>query len=176
VNLASERLPLLPWPAILVVALHNLEEALTAPSWLPLHRSGVAAATRIQPPAPAPHVLYAGLIVVTLLPAFWLLLSSRAPRKSLRAYSCLVLIGVFFANAFVPHIVGALYLRSYVPGLGTAVGLVIPFFLAFVSRGLASGHFSRLGVFAAMAAAVVIYALLGVVALNFFASSLPSGA
>jgi hypothetical protein len=176
VNLASERLPFLPWSGILVVALHNLEEALTTPKWLPLHRNGIAAATGIQPPAPAPHVLYASLIVVTLLPALWLLLASRARRKSLCAYSCLVLLGIFFANAFVPHILGALSLRSYVPGLVTAVGLVIPFFLAFVSRGLASGYFSGLGALAATAAAVIVYALLGVGALHLFALGAPSGA
>ena len=158
----SERLPLMPWPAILVIALHNLEEALTAPRWLFHHRTEIEAAYHVRLPAPATHVMYAVLITVTLLPSLWLLVASRAHRRSPRAYACLVLLGVFFANAFVPHIAGALALRSYIPGVATATVLVIPFFLTFVSRGLHAGYFSKRGALTALAVAIGIYILVGV--------------
>jgi hypothetical protein len=95
--------------------------------------------------------------MATLLPALWIAIASRSAPRSAGAYSILVLYGVFLANAFVPHLVGTALLASYVPGVVTAVALVIPFTAWLIHRALVENYSSSPGVVVALLVAVVLY-------------------
>jgi hypothetical protein len=100
-----------------VIALHNAEEALTWPGWLPprprLHEEFGARPLAADADAPGP-----GLITATLLPALWVVLASRSVQGSAARYSIVVLYGVFVANALMPHLPGAALLASQLLALG----------------------------------------------------------
>jgi hypothetical protein len=142
---------------VVVVALHNAEEALTIPTWLPPRLSELEAQFGIRPPAADPERLYSGLLLATLVPAVWVALATRSAPRSAGAYSILALYGVFLANAFVPHLLGALWLGSYVPGALTAGGLVVPFSLWLGYRAVVDGYASRWGLIVAVAVACALY-------------------
>ena len=162
----------LPWLGVAVVALHNLEEALTGRTWLLHHGGALKARIGVEPPSIPSLILYTALLVVTIGPAAWVLLAYRSRPKSIGAYSLVVLFGMFFTNAFVPHLAGAIALRGYVPGVLTAVVLVIPYFYWFAVDGLRSQRFTWLGLLLALAVAVVIYVVAGFALLTTDCASL----
>jgi hypothetical protein len=154
---------------IAVVGLHNAEEALTIPTWLPARLAQLQAEFRIQPLAADTGRLYLGLVLATVVPAVWIAIASRSAPRTIGAYSILVLHGVFLANAFVPHLLGTLLLGGYVPGAITAGALVVPFVVSLAWRAVADGYGSPRGVVLALLAGCVLYvpalrALLGVTA------------
>ena len=149
--------PGIAWCGVVVIALHNAEEALTIPRWLPARLAELEARFRIQPAAADTDRLYLGLVMATLLPALWIAIASRSAPRSAGAYSILVLYGVFLANAFVPHLLGTLLLASYVPGVATAVALVIPFTIWLTRRALVEKYASGRGVVLALLVAVALY-------------------
>jgi uncharacterized protein with HXXEE motif len=149
--------PRLAWSGLAVVALHNAEEALTLPSWIALHRAQLETEFHLRPLAAEPARLYVGLVLVTVIPAVWVALASRAAPRSLGAYSILVLYGIFLANAFVPHLLGSVLLGGYVPGAVTAGLLVVPFTAWLARRSVIDGYASRRGLIAALLLAAVLY-------------------
>lgn len=149
--------PRLAWWGLAVVALHNLEEALTLPAWFARHRAQLEAEFQIRPLAAEPARLFVGLVLVTVIPAIWVALASRAAPRSAGAYSILVLYGVFLANAVVPHLSGAVLLRGYVPGVLTAGLLVVPFTAWLVRRSWTDGYATKRGAALALTAAVLLY-------------------
>jgi hypothetical protein len=165
-KMASRPLSVLPWIGLGVIGLHNLEEALTALSWLHVHAPAVRSIAGAELPPMVPGYFFAALAGITAASVAWVLLTYKARPKSLAAYSLVVLFGMFFANAFVPHVAGAIAFRGYVPGVLTAVTVVIPFFILFVAKGLRADHFTRPGVIAAIAVAVLGYCLAGLSALH----------
>lgn len=149
--------PALAWRGIAVVALHNAEEALTIPTWLPPRLAQLEAQFGIQPLAADPGRLYLGLALATLIPALWVAMACRSAPRSAGAYSILVLYGIFFANALVPHLLGALLLASYVPGVVTAGALVVPFGVWLACRAVVEGYASTSGLVVALVVAVALY-------------------
>jgi uncharacterized protein with HXXEE motif len=141
-----------------VVALHNAEEALTIPTWLPPRLAQLQSEFRIQPLAASSGRLYVGLVLATVVPAIWVAAARRSAPRTAGAYSVLVLYGVFLANAFVPHLAGALLLAGYVPGAITAGLLVVPFVLGLARRAVADGYATPRGAAFALVAAAAIYA------------------
>ncbi|HYN07380.1 MAG TPA: hypothetical protein VES67_08325 [Vicinamibacterales bacterium] len=63
---------------IVVIALHNLEEALTMPHWLAPRLAALEARFGIRPLAEDSDRFYAGLVVATLVPALWIAVAARA--------------------------------------------------------------------------------------------------
>jgi hypothetical protein len=143
---------------IAVIALHNAEEAATIPTWLPPRLAMLEERFGIRPMAVDVDRLYAGLVMVTLLPAIWIALASRSDPRSAGAFSIIVVYGVFLANAFVPHLLGAFLLGGYVPGALTAGLLVVPFTAWLAYRALADRYVSRGELFTALLVAFVLYA------------------
>jgi hypothetical protein len=141
-----------------VVALHNAEEALTIPTWLPPRLAQLQSQFRIQPLAADTGRLYVGLLLATLIPAIWVAAARRSGPRTPGAYSVLVLYGVFLANAFVPHLAGALLLSGYVPGAITAGLLVVPFVLTLARRAVSEGYATPRGAALALIVAAAIYA------------------
>ena len=148
------------WIGFAVIALHNLEEAITAPRWIAAHAGELAARfglTRI--PAANATVFHSSLTVLTIVILVWIAFASRAPKRSFDVYSLAFLFVVFFANALVPHLAGAVLLRMYVPGVATAVLLVIPFTVVWTLRAFREGWVSARGFVMAAVLAIVFYAL-----------------
>jgi hypothetical protein len=141
-----------------VIAAHNAEEALTIPAWLPSRLHDLEARFGIRPPLSDPASFYASVIAATIVPAMWVLLASRSAARSVGAYSILVLYGVFAANALVPHLVGAMMLGGYVPGLITAVALVIPCTIWLCRRAVIDHYASPRGMMVALVIAAIVYA------------------
>jgi hypothetical protein len=142
---------------VAVVALHNAEEALTIPNWLPPRLTELEALFGIRPLAADTGRLYLGLTLATLLPALWIAIASRSAQRSAAAYSIVALYGIFLANAFVPHLLGAVLLASYVPGVVTAALLVVPFTVWLIHRALVEKYASTRGAVVALLIAVALY-------------------
>ena len=149
--------PRLACSGLAVVALHNVEEALTIPTWFPPRMAQLEVQFRFQPLAADPRRLYWGLGAATLLPALWVALAFRSAPRSAGAYSIIVLYGVFLANALVPHLLGVLLLASYVPGAVTAGALVVPFTIWLTYRAVVDGYASARGLAVALLVAVALY-------------------
>jgi predicted small integral membrane protein len=142
---------------LLVIALHNAEEAVAIPRWLPPRLAQIEARFGIRPLAAAPGRLYVGLVLVTVVPMAWVALASRAAPRSAGAYSILVLYGIFLANAFVPHLLGVVLLKGYVPGAITAGLLVVPFAVWLGWRAIADRYASTGGLAAALLTGTAVY-------------------
>jgi len=149
--------PRVAWCGVAVVALHNAEEALTIPTWLPPRLACLEAEFGIQPLAADSGRLYSGLAVATLVPLIWVAIASRGAPRSIGAYSILVLYGVFLANALAPHLVGAVLIASYVPGALTAGVLVVPFTVWLAYRAVVDGYASKPGLVAALLVGAALY-------------------
>ena len=149
--------PRLAWWGLAVLALHNAEEGLTIPAWLPSRLAELEGRFGIRPLAIETGRLYVGLVIVTVVPAIWVALTHRSRPRSAGAYSILVLYGLFLANAFVPHLLGALLLGGYVPGVLTAGLLVVPFTGWLAYRAVTDGYASPRGAALALLLAAVLY-------------------
>ncbi len=149
--------PRAAWCGVAVVALHNAEEALTIPNWLPPRLARLEAEFRIQPSAADSGRLYLGLVAATLIPAIWVAMASRGSPGSIGAYSILVLYGFSLANALVPHLLGTVLLASYVPGAVTAGVLVVPFTVWLAYRAVVDGYASKRGLVVALLVATALY-------------------
>ena len=166
--------PRAAWCGVAVVALHNAEEALTIPTWLPPRLAKLEVEFRIQPWAADSGRLYWGLVAATLIPAIWVAIASRGAPRSIGAYSIIVLYGVFFANAFVPHLLGTVLLASYVPGAVTAGLLVVPYTVWLARRAVVDGYVTKPGLAVALLVAASLYfpALQAVLGVSVLAESL----
>ena len=145
------------WLGVAVLALHNLEEAATAPAWLQRRGPYLLERLGVVPFAGEPARLYAGLAVVTLIAAAWVGLASRASPRSLAVHSVVGLFSMLFVNAFVPHLVGSVWFREYTPGVVSAIGLVIPYGVWFFRRALVDGWVSRNSLAVTCAVGAVLY-------------------
>lgn len=145
------------WCGVAVVALHNAEEALTIPEWLPPRLSALAADFGIRPSAADIERFYVGLLMATIVPLTWVALAARSAPRSVGAHSILVLYGVFGANAFVPHLLGVLVLGEYVPGAITAGVLVVPYVMWLSRRAVLDGYVSPRGLLVALGTSILVY-------------------
>ena len=142
---------------VVVIALHNLEEALTMPHWLAPRLATLEMRFGIRPLSEDTTRFYAGLVVATLIPALWIAMTVRAAPRTAASYSIVLLYGVFFANALAPHLVGAVLLGGYVPGIVTAAALVIPFSIWLAARAVRDGYASISGLALAVFCAFALY-------------------
>jgi predicted small integral membrane protein len=145
------------WLGVAVVALHNLEEAATAPIWLQRRGPDVLERFGVVPFASEPARLYAGLAVVTLIAAAWVGLASRGSPRSIAVHSLVGLFSMWCVNAFVPHLLGSVWFREYTPGVVSAVGLVIPYGVWYFRRALVDGWVSRNSLAVTCAVGAVLY-------------------
>lgn len=144
---------------IVVVALHNLEEALTMPVWIERELPALLARTGWPVTPPSRLDLYAGLVMVTIVPAVILAAASReaAGRWALRAG--LLIAGIFFWNAFVPHLTSAIALRDYTPGVVTAALLTLPWAVGVFRTAIQVGRATTAEAAAVLAVAAAVYPL-----------------
>jgi hypothetical protein len=154
---------LLPWIGAGVLGAHNLEEALTAPAWLVAHSADLQMRFGILMPQLSKAGLLLALALVTIASIAWIAAARHSSPQSLGAYSLIVLFGMYFANAVFPHIVGALILSQYVPGVLTASFAVVPFTFLFLICEIRSNRYAVGGAFTALAVAIILYICIGIV-------------
>jgi Protein of unknown function with HXXEE motif len=112
------KLPTLSALFVGAVLLHNLEEAIWLPGWA---QSGGG---WHQPVTPA--VFGFSAVVLSLLLVLLAWRSWRSGPQSISAYLYAGYVFAMIANAAVPHLVGTIWLGSYMPGTATAVLLNAP--------------------------------------------------
>ena len=151
----------LQWLVFLFLAAHNLEEGLTAPSYLPR----VKAILNGRVPAgliadiPTPGQLYAALAGATIIPFFIVLFATSGRPSPFKDYTVAVVQALVLVNVFVPHVPAAILLGGYAPGVVTAVLLNLPFSLYFFSRSLREGHVTRKGLVVMLVSALPLLLL-----------------
>lgn len=108
------------WLFVAATALHNLEEAIWLPSWRGFRRLAWGGA----------HVdsFVFGFAAACLTALFFLFgaLAVSAGPDSLWAYIIYGCALGMALNAFAPHLAVSIWTRSYAPGTGTAILLVLP--------------------------------------------------
>lgn len=143
------------WLAPLLLALHNLEEALTwkrfatelAPQ-LGANRDAMAALG---------SVIYLALLAVTLLPFVVAWAAWKSEKQRWGAYAIVMLQAMVLANAVAPHITSFFVYRTYMPGLLTAALVNLPFSVYFLRAAFAEGWVPRKGGAIAVGVAAVLY-------------------
>lgn len=122
----------LAWLFTAGVVLHNAEEALFLPAWSSRRRG------RWRPSVERGAFRFA-VVVLTLLLVAIAAAASVAGADSPWAYLLAGYVFAMVANVFVPHVLGSVLLRSYVPGTATALAFNLPLGLLFLQRALAEG-------------------------------------
>jgi hypothetical protein len=155
----------LPFPrllrlGILVIALHNAEEALAMPSWLEGRLPEVARRLGLgDVRAPPRDRLYLGLAVVTLVPALNLFGAARSRPGRPPIYAALAVIGLFLWNALVPHLALTAVLREYTPGVLTAALLTLPYGVLAYRRAVSQEFATRGKALGVLAGTAILYPL-----------------
>jgi hypothetical protein len=150
-------LPGRSWVGVGVIAAHNAEEALTAPTWLEPRLPELLQRFGMVPLAVDAERLYVGLTLVTLVAAGWVAVASRAAPRSVAVHSLIALYAIFFVNALFPHVAGSVLLGGYTPGVLSAVALVVPYCLWYFRRALSERWVGGGGFVAAFAVGGVLY-------------------
>ena len=131
----SPTLKRLIWYIPIILAFHNLEEALTMPQWLlsnlPQLQEKITLFNDLQF---STKQLYLSLAAVTVLPFLLTVLCQKGELSKRKVEVMLVLQSIIFWNALMPHISGAIFLGMYNPGTVTAVACNIPFTFYLFSR------------------------------------------
>lgn len=159
--------------AVGLFAAHNAEEALTVSRYLRL------VAPLAPPPldrltsALTPAAVVTGTGLVTLIALGVAAWAVGRPRSPVACWVMLLLQSVVLLNA-VPHVVAAIGVRGYVPGLVTAVVVNVPFSWYVLSRAWRETWVGRRAFAALAPAACVVHGpllallLAGVTALTRF--------
>lgn len=125
---------------IVVVALHDAEEAVTMPSWLATRVPGLASRLGLpQEVIPTMDHLYVALAIVTVIPALVFLAGGVRPTNFLALYGCVAVNAILLLNA-LSHMLLAALLWSYTPGVVTAAAVNLPYTATFFRRSLAEGY------------------------------------
>ena len=103
---------------LLAVTLHNLEEAVWLPDWS--QKAG-----RWHRPVEKIPFRFA-VLVLTLLAYGFAYLGLMGGKQSVGIYLLGGYAFVTLVNVFFPHLLAAIWLKQYVPGLGTALALNLP--------------------------------------------------
>lgn len=121
------------WLVPILLTLHNLEEAISMPAFIGRRNASVPGAMReIIPPVTYRQFLIA-LVIITIIPYLVALLWLS---RDWAAYLLLCFQVVMLINVFA-HLLMALFLRGYAPGLVTALLINLPFSLYLLGRALA---------------------------------------
>lgn len=110
------------WAVPAAVLIHNVEEALTMARYAPSVLALVPEAVR--PLLPSLDYMYVALVVVTAIPIGLALLALQAS-SSWATYGLLLFAAVVLVNV-AWHLVAAMTLGGYAPGVVTAVAINLP--------------------------------------------------
>ena len=150
------RLRLVYLTAVLV-AVHNLEEALTFQYSLPLIEMRLPPALRPWIEEGSRGAIYAALAIATVIPwmcAFWW---AHRPSNVLATWLVLLVQTIVFVNAFWHLLVASVLLGGYAPGLVTAVLVNMPFSIYLLLRVVRERWVSRASLLALLPAALLVH-------------------
>lgn len=127
------------WLVPIFLTIHNLEEAIVMPAFLATRNAAVPGSLRqLIPPVTYKQFLTA-LIIITIIPyliaLFWL--SRKWAVYVLLGFQVVMLINVF------AHVMMALFLKGYAPGVATALLINLPFSVYLLRRALVEKWVSR---------------------------------
>ena len=122
----------LGWLFTVGVLIHNTEEAMWLPAWS-VH------AGRWHTPV-APRVFRFAVIVLSALLVIFMVSSSLTAAGSVSAYLMAGYVLAMVLNVFIPHVLGSVFLRRYMPGTATALVLNLPLGIVYLSRALSEGR------------------------------------
>ena len=109
---------------LLAVTLHSLEEAVWLPDW------SQQAGRWHQPVEKIPFRF--AVLVLTILAYVFAYLGLMGGKQSFGIYLLSGYVWIMLVNVFFPHLLAAIRLNQYVPGLGTALALNLPVCSAFL--------------------------------------------
>jgi uncharacterized protein with HXXEE motif len=154
-------------PALLF--LHNLEEALTIPRYLPIIQARAPQALQPWFATMSYPVFLWAVTIVTLVPLAIVAYASSRPGRHWTYWAAALVQAVVALNV-ASHVAGAIYLGGYAPGVLTAVVLNLPFSIYFFRRAAHEGWFTRRELWSLIPGAVVLHGpvLLGLFVLSRF--------
>jgi hypothetical protein len=166
----------LQWLVFVFLALHNLEEGLTAPAYIPEIKNLLSGRVpdALLASLPTPGQFYAALLGATVVPLALIAFATTGRPTPFKSYLVVAVQAVVFLNVFVPHVPAAVALGGYAPGVFTAVLINLPFSLIFFRRSLDESRVRPAGL--ALVLALALPALvLSVFALYALGGSLALG-
>jgi hypothetical protein len=141
-------------PALL--ALHNLEEALTFPRFLPRVRAMLPEPYQAAAVAVSDDSMRVALLVATLVPLAITAWTQRRPESRAALWAALLVQAVLALNV-VSHVATATMLRGYSPGLITALAVNAPFSVYFFRRAARERWLSRRALLWLAPAAILVH-------------------
>ena len=145
------------WLVPSFIALHNVEEALTFPRYLPSVRALAPESFRtFLDHVTYPEVLLA-LTVVTLVPLAAVAWANTHPTSQLALWLVVTIQMVMLVNALWHLAAAAFLFRGYAPGLVTAIAVNLPFSAYLLRRALVERWMSRSALASTLPAAVVLH-------------------
>ena len=120
------------WLFVLVVAAHNLEEAIWLPAWSRTVVRWHQAVGNIE--------FRFAVIVMTLVAIISAWLATVQGRAGLGAYLVTGYALAMLLNVLFPHVVASLVLKRYMPGTATAVLLNLPVTIGLLLRAFRDGY------------------------------------
>jgi hypothetical protein len=128
-----------------VIALHNAEEALTAPAYLPRVDDYVARVPMLRDAGLPPSLtqLYIALVVVTIVPALMIGWATTGRESAAKRGLVAVVAAALLWNVLLPHVSAMIAFRGYAPGGVTALLVNLPFCVYFFRRSSRDGILTR---------------------------------
>lgn len=102
----------------LAITLHNLEEALWLPQWSQI-------ASSFQKPI-TPNEFHFAVLIITVLAYLVSFLTLCFPKSTIIKRVFIGFLGSMIFNAFFPHLIVTILMKTYAPGLLTALLLNVP--------------------------------------------------
>jgi hypothetical protein len=145
------------WLIPALVAVHNLEEALTFGRYLPVVRERAPGVVRAMVERVTYAQMLAALAVATVVPLVVVLWAQARPASRAALWSALTVQAVMALNV-VSHVAASLLvMRGYSPGVATAVLFNLPFSVYLFRRAAREGWVSRRALAATAPAALVVH-------------------
>jgi hypothetical protein len=124
----------LEWLFPIVITLHNTEEAIWLPGW------SKRAVLWHSPVTPGSFRFAVVVLTVLAFAVTWL--SAISGKQTVWTYLAFGYMAAVLANVLIPHIALTVTLRSYMPGVATAVALNLPVLSLLVVLALREGYVS----------------------------------
>ena len=131
---AEARAPRVLWLIPAALALHNIEEAITFPRYLPVVRERLPAAARPIAARLEPDGPRLALVLVTLLAVLMIAWAVRRPRSPIARWCALAVQAVVALNVVSHVAVSLVVLHGYAPGLVSALAVNAPLSLHLFRR------------------------------------------
>ena len=133
----------LEWLFPVVLTLHNAEEAVWLPGWakrVGRWHLGYMSTTGPGKISPGAFRFLVAAITVLAFAVTWL--SVQSGKQTVWTYLAFGYMVTVLANVLIPHVAASVALRSYVPGVVTAVVLNLPVLSLLVALALRQGYVS----------------------------------